>query len=532
MKDFFNIYNLEVNDNYINIESFYLNKELKGDKKIYFKDHNNNKIVFNNLNKYYGKNNTLEGIQCQLKLKIKENSEYKLFVNEELFNWSNNQNKPLNFNDNTLCIFTKKFKITFLNNGLKIDKRLFLDKFKYNFSKVFFALKKYKFFPIFRFLKFKSKYILINDRVSEGNDNGEALFKYISLNDKELAKNTYYVIDKKSPKYNELKRIGKVLKFKSLKHKFIYLNSKVVATSYIGNGANVYNPFSDKEMEIYKDLIHKRIIFLQHGVMMTDFHLMFNRHRMAIDKFVVSTRKEYNRLLNEGYLYDENSLIKTCLPRYDLLENKCKNKILFFATWRKWLKANSEEEFLNTTYYKKISSFLQNEEVNLMLKKYNFTIDYVIHAELTKYYDCFKVLENSHINILRSKDIIYSDAFNTCNILITDYSIINFDVGYLKKPILYYQYDLNDFLSNHTNNGSTTFSYEEEGFGEIVYSEKELIKSLEEYLKTKCKIKQKYLNRVNKSFFYLDKNNSKRVCKYINEFCEDETKCYKFNNVQ
>ena len=56
----------------------------------------------------------------------------------------------------------------------------------------------------------KKKYILINDRPEKAGDNGEALFKYINKNELELAKNTYYVIDKNCEDYHRMKKYGKV----------------------------------------------------------------------------------------------------------------------------------------------------------------------------------------------------------------------------------------------------------------------------------------------------------------------------------
>lgn len=538
MDDFLELYDIKVIGNKIELEALYVNDEGINNPKIYFQNINSKeKVYFTLIDKYYGNNNNIRGYKCKASLSIKDAYNYKIIVNNngktyETF-WYNNQKKKLNFDINKFKVFTKNYVVTLTNNGFSTNRKLIFSKIKYNIEKIIYGLKKYKKLFIYRFFKFKEKYYIINDRVSEGNDNGEALFKYICKNNKKLARNTYYLIDKQNKtKYNELKKIGKVLKFKSFKHKIKFLNSKIIITSYIGNGANVYNPFSDIEMEIYKDLINKKTIFLQHGILMSDYHLMFNRARMVIDQFVVSTKKEYDSIQKYNYLYDDNQLIKTGLARYDLLKNDCQKKILIFFTWRKWLTNLNKKEFINSKYYRTIKSLLKNKIfINNLIKK-NYKIELVLHAELTKFYDIFKSLNNKYISVYKSMDIEYSDKFNKCSMLITDYSSIHFDIAYLKKTIIYYQFDSNDFFNNHTSNGFSEFDYTKDGFGDVTNDESEVIDLTYKYIKNNCKMKNEYVDRVKKTFYNLDNNNCKRITESIEKLSNEDSKNYRFNNVQ
>lgn len=538
MNIFLELYDIKVAGNNIELEALYVNDDEISNLEIFFYDDSNDtKIPFSLTDKYYGKDNDIRGYKCKVSFELKENTNYKIMVNNnnktyDVF-WYNNQKKKLDFNNNEFKIFTNSFIVNLKDNGLTVKKRLMFSKIKYNVKKIIYGLTTYKNFFIYRLLKFGEKYYIINDRVKEGNDNGEALFKYICKNNKKLAKNTYYLIDRNNvKKYKELKKIGKVLKFKSIKHKIIFLNSKVIATSYIGNGANVYNPFSDTEMEMYKDLINKKTVFLQHGILMSDFHLMFNRARMGIDRFVVSTNKELDSIIKYGYLYEKEQLVKTGLARYDLLENKSENKILMFFTWRKWLANLNEHDFENSNYYLTIRSLLGNEDFIKLLKNNNYTVEVVLHAELTKFYDIFKYFNNEYIKVFKSSDVSYSEKFNTCSMLITDYSSIHFDIAYLNKPIIYYQFDSNEFFNNHTSNGFSEFDYSEDGFGDVLKDEKDVIDLTYEYTKNECKMKKKYINRVNNTFFNTDNNNSKRITEVIENLSLEDSKNYRFNNVQ
>ena len=90
--------------------------------------------------------------------------------------------------------------------------------------------------------------------------------------------------------------------------------------------------------------------------------------------------------------------------------------------------------------------------------------------------------------------------------LITDYSSIAFDFAYMKKPIIYYQFDSDEYYKKHYNKGY--FNYYNDGFGEIVKTEKELIKSM---VNTSINsIESKYLKNINRFFEIRDENNCER----------------------
>ena len=45
--------------------------------------------------------------------------------------------------------------------------------------------------------------------------------------------------------------------------------------------------------------------------------------------------------------------------------------------------------------------------------------------------------------------VTVQELLQKCEILITDYSSVYFDVLYLKKPVLFYQWDFSDFTKKH-----------------------------------------------------------------------------------
>lgn len=48
------------------------------------------------------------------------------------------------------------------------------------------------------------------------------------------------------------------------------------------------------------------------------------------------------------------------------------------------------------------------------------------------------------------KEKSYRDAFAEGSMMITDYSSVAFEFAYLRKPIVYYQFDKKAFFEKHT----------------------------------------------------------------------------------
>jgi CDP-glycerol glycerophosphotransferase (TagB/SpsB family) len=108
----------------------------------------------------------------------------------------------------------------------------------------------------------------------------------------------------------------------------------------------------------------------------------------------------------------------------------------------------------------------------------------------------------------------YNSLFEKSSIIITDYSSIAFDFAYLKKPIIYTQFDIDEFYENHTWDKGY-FLYEEDGFGDIVKTIDETVDKIIEYMENGSQMRKKYTERVDKFFTFTDKNNRKRIVSEI-----------------
>ena len=94
-------------------------------------------------------------------------------------------------------------------------------------------------------------------------------------------------------------------------------------------------------------------------------------------------------------------------------------------------------------------------------------------------------------------------------LLITDYSSVFFDVAYMGKPCVYYQFDREKFYSSHYQKGY--FDYDTMGFGEVALSHEELIDVVVRYIQTGFWVKDEYKGRTDSFFPVRDQNNCKRI---------------------
>ena len=82
----------------------------------------------------------------------------------------------------------------------------------------------------------------------------------------------------------------------------------------------------------------------------------------------------------------------------------------------------------------------------------------------------------------------------------------------MRKPIVYYH---PTELPPHYE--ESCFIYDSMGFGPIIEKEDELVKTICDYMKTGCKMKEEYIARANDFFEYDDFNNCKRILEVIEE---------------
>lgn len=511
------VYKFEQNNQNINI--YLAEKDNKYSAQIYKNEETKEaKVVFVLEENSYGK--------LKLKLQIQEETiDLKIVDNKE---------NKISAEGDWYSIFTENTVITITEAYIQLSKKHILDKLKYEIHKHIYCIKEFKKIAIYRLFKTKPKYYLFNDRLMYGDDNAEELFAYVNKHNKKMAKKSYFILDKKSEAIKRIKKKGKILKYGSIMHKIKFVNAKMIISSHASYYDNCYNPFTSQETLMYKDIITKKFVFIQHGVAMNNIQEYVNRTKIIADLYTTSTKEEYKEISNPQYMYKKDMIILTGLPRFDKLTQKGNKIILISPTWRANLSEKEygktiKEKIEQSEYYNSYKKLLTDKRIIKTLEEKGYKIKFLLHPVFAQYEDLFENLKSKNVEILKIENIRYSDLFNECSMLITDYSSIHFDVATLKKPIIYYQFDKKEFFTNHYKKGY--FSYEDDGFGKVIEKYEELITEIIRILNKDCNIDKIYADRIENTFKYLDKNNCKRVLEEIIKLDQKNEKDYRFNDV-
>lgn len=425
--------------------------------------------------------------------------------------------RPCNFSKVAGYAKTKSYLSILENKKIIIKKKTTLNWIKQELKTLVKMLKErepgYKVGIPFRIAYMLGYPFLINkhiwffmDRPESADDNSMHMFKYAIDKDKNIKK--YFVLKKDSKDYPEMKKVGNVLPYKSIKHRFLGLFVEHIVTTHPDNG--IIYPFWGTYPHL-AGLLKSNNDFLQHGIIKDDISPWLNKFSMNLSLFVTSSPKEIESVFDNPYHYNPDVVKLLGLPRYDGLENKeDKKQIIVMPSWRRYLTNKSKKYISNTEYFKRFNSLINNEELIKTAKEYNYEIIFRPHPNVYNFIELYDT--NDYVKI-DSGDTKYQTLFNNGSLLITDYSSVAFDFSYLKKPIIYYQY-IDDY---HFDVEGGYFKYEEMGFGEVCRDEDELINLIIDYIKDDCKMKAEYIARVDSFFLYTDKNNCKRVYEAIKE---------------
>ncbi|WP_431804134.1 CDP-glycerol glycerophosphotransferase family protein [Halobacillus andaensis] len=201
----------------------------------------------------------------------------------------------------------------------------------------------------------------------------------------------------------------------------------------------------------------------------------------------------------------------TGLTRFDsLLKNQDNNcSILFIPTWREWLL--NERDFLDSEYYKKYKSMLQNKTLHQLLTDYDVELKFFPHYRMQPFINNFEV-KHEKIKVLRLGEKTVQELLLESSLMITDYSSVSFDFNYMAKPVIFYHFDPDSFFRK-----GILRPIEETFIGDICYSEDELISTVKEYVKNNFSEKASAADKKHLIFSQMDKNNCQRVYNKVKE---------------
>ena len=355
---------------------------------------------------------------------------------------------------------------------------------------------------------------LVMERGFDARDNGYWFFRY--LREQQPHINARFVISRTSPDYDKVARLGPTCEWRSLKHYLMYLAADMLISTHV-------QPCAPDLMAYYHlrqigIRARGKQIFLQHGIIKDE--MMWMRYpTMKVDFFASGGKMEYDYLEKE-FGFPDGVIRYTGLCRFDNLirGNNPSGEILVMPTWR-GSNYPQGEQFRETAFYRHFQSLLENPRLMALLEERDMKLIFYPHIELQKELDKFRS-PSERVVLAGWQDYDVQTLLMRCDLLITDYSSVFFDLGYMEKPVIYYQFDKEEFLKYHYQKGY--FSYEDHGFGPVVQTEEELADAVAECAANDFRLEEKYRRRLDAFYSVRDERNCERTYKSLSEMAGGE----------
>jgi CDP-ribitol ribitolphosphotransferase len=225
--------------------------------------------------------------------------------------------------------------------------------------------------------------------------------------------------------------------------------------------------------------------------------------------YLVTSSKNLSKIYQDAFAVDESKILPVGTPRMDFYFEKDKNNKINIKNIRN-IRAKFEEKYPEIKEKKIIlyaPTFRESEELNNDISRhFDFNLfksylgnEYVLFF---KSHPNFKIVKikgsidvSNHVNL--------QELLLITDVLITDYSSIMIEYSVLSKPIIFYPFDLEYYISNERG---FYFDYNNVP-GPIAKNTEDIVK----IIKGNDFDFEKINNFANDNFDYLDANSSKRI---------------------
>lgn len=347
----------------------------------------------------------------------------------------------------------------------------------------------------------------VSERSDEARDNGYHFFKYLCQQHPEQP--CVYVCDRASTDYRKVIDLGKVIQPGSVRHWILYFRSRYLISS------QKFAPSSYMVTLIERlHLFRPDHIFLQHGITkdMADFLLAGHRNATY---FIAGAKPEYD-FMKENFGYPEGTMQYTGFARFDALHEfkVSPGRILVMPTWRKWLRFKSEAhadvatDIVSSDYFVRWKELLRSDALCQMIDQYHLDIVFYAHPNMKGVLDAADLVDR-RIRIAKAGQTDLQELMKTSNLLITDYSSVFFDMVYMKKPVIFYQFDEEQFRKYHYRAG--WFDYHRTAFGPFCCTPGEVVAELQRKLESSFAVSVAYLAEHRDIFPLYDQRNCERI---------------------
>jgi CDP-glycerol glycerophosphotransferase len=360
--------------------------------------------------------------------------------------------------------------------------------------------------------------LLIGERQDQACDNGFHLFRYIRKNHSEYP--VFYVIARGASDLRSINNLGNIIFYGEFRHYVYWLAAHRLANAHMGSCVPDTAICWSIERILRKHL-GKKIAFLQHGISKENIPELFYSNT-KFDLFVCGAAPEA-KFVSSEFGYPKGTVQYLGFPRFDALHTGVsKKQILVMPTWRKWLLVGSTwgkidqvslNQFKESRYFKTYQDLINSPSLLSKIEDEGYQLIFFPHHEMQRVVDLF-TSPSKNVTIANEHKYKVQQLLLESTLLVTDFSSIAFDFAYMRKPVVYFQFDRDEYEKGHYAKGY--FDYARDGFGPVVDTVEGVTSELSDFIGIeKYRDKQPFLERQISFFPLHDSKNCERTFQVI-----------------
>ncbi|RZI93599.1 MAG: hypothetical protein EOO67_06340, partial [Microbacterium sp.] len=326
---------------------------------------------------------------------------------------------------------------------------------------------------------------VFTDKVHAARDNAEHLFSYVREHHREL--NAFFVVEEGTACWDRLRAVHGRRVVAHGSHRWRVLMAH--CTEYISSHCDAAILTPPALLDFLEPTW--RFSLVDHGVRKDDNSAWLNRR--PLDMIVTTTPGETASLVGEsGYALTGREVVQSGMPRMDRLLDLGRSTppdqrrlLLVSPTWRNWLVPALEggsqrrrlvDEALTSQFVVAWTRLLADPALADVCTRHDLDLTLLAHPNLEALLEHLEL--PAHVRTATYADVDVQETFARTRLLVTDYSSIAFDLAYIERPLVYYQFDAERFRSGQHTFRPGWFVQEEHGFGPATSTHDEAVAAI------------------------------------------------------
>jgi CDP-glycerol glycerophosphotransferase len=338
---------------------------------------------------------------------------------------------------------------------------------------------------------------IVGELPYKAQDNGMHFFRHMRENHPEI--DAYYVIREDSPERRNLEGLDHVLFYRSTEHIDKVLQAERIVGSH--HPDFLYPSRSPR----FRRRVRAEKVFLQHGV--TGAKWMVPNYGKQVSSFETSLvcvcSEREKQFFVDDFGYAPKEVAVTGFARFDALFADdvpvVDRQILVMPTWRPWLQ--DPTTFTESDYFHRWHDLLTGPEMRELEERTGAEVVLCLHPNMQQFSHHFS---SEHVRVVVQGEVDVQHLIKESAVMVTDYSSVAFDFAFLRKPVIYYQFDAELFDAPHADP-------QLELPGAVVATQGGILEELEAVAADGWSMSEAYWKRAQAFCRYRDRHNCERI---------------------